>query len=73
MQECTDVLEQLIQVVTSELMLYQPDLFKQFKLEVDTSLFTIRAILFQRDEEGQRRLIFYFSQALNLAKRNYDV
>ena len=54
-------------------MLYQPDWAKQFKLEVDASLFAIGAVLFQRDEEGWRRPISYFSQALNPAERNYDI
>ena len=52
MQECTDALEQLIQAVTSEPVLYQPDFAKQFELEVDASLFAVGAVLFQRDEEG---------------------
>ena len=73
MQECTDALEQLIQAVTSEPVLYQPDWAKQFELEVDASLFAIGAVLFQRDEEGWRRPISYFSQALNPAERNYDI
>ena len=73
MQECTNALEQLIRAVTSEPMLYQPDWSKQFKLEVDASLFTIGVVLFQRDEEGRRRPISYFSQALNPAERNYDI
>ena len=72
-QECTDTLEQLIQAVTLELVLYQPNFAKQFKLEVDASLFAVGAVLFQRDEEGQHRPISYFSQALNPAKRNYDI
>ena len=54
-------------------MLYQPDWSKQFELEVDASLFAIGAVLFQRDEEGRRRPISYFSQALNPAERNYNV
>ena len=73
MPECTEALEQLIQAVTSEPVLYQPDWFKQFKLEVDASLFMIGAVLFQRDDEGRRRPISYFSQALNPAERNYDI
>ena len=73
MQECTDALEQLIQAVTSEPVLYQPDWSKQFELEVDASLFAIGAVLFQRDDEGRRRPISYFSQALNTTKRNYDI
>ena len=72
-QECTDALEQLIQAVTSEPVLYQPDFAKQFELEVDASLFAVGAVLFQRDEEGRRRPISYFSQALNPAERNYDI
>lgn len=47
-----DALEQLIQVVTSEPVLYQPNFARQFELEVDTSLFAVGAVLFQRDEEG---------------------
>ena len=54
-------------------MLYQPDFAKQFELEVDASLFAVGAVLFQRDEEGRRRPISYFSQALNPAERNYDI
>ena len=51
-RECTNALEQLIEAVTSEPVLYQPDFTKQFKLEVDASLFAVGAVLFQRDEEG---------------------
>ena len=72
-QECTDALERLIQAVTSEPVLYQPDFAKQFELEVDASLFAVGAVLFQRDEEGRRRPISYFSQALNPAEQNYDI
>ena len=72
-QKCTDTLKQLIKAVMSEPVLYQPDWSKQFELEVDTSLFAIGAVLFQRDDEGRRRPISYFSQALNPAERNYDV
>ena len=51
-QECIDALEQLIQAVTSEPVLYQPDFTKHFELEVDAFLFAVGAVLFQRDEEG---------------------
>ena len=51
-QECTDALEQLIQAVTSELVLYQPDFTKQFELEVDASLFAVGAVLFQRVDDN---------------------
>ena len=45
-QECTDALEQLIQAVTSESVLYQPNFMKKFELEVDLSLFAVGAVLF---------------------------
>ena len=72
-QEYTNALKQLIQAVTSEPVLYQPDFTKQFKLEVNTSLFAVGAVLFQRDEEGRRWPILYFLQALNPAERNYNI
>ena len=72
-QECTNALEQLIQAVKSEPVLYQPDFAKQFELEVDASLFAVGAVIFQRDEEGRQCPISYFSQALNPAERNYDI
>ena len=40
---------------------------------MDTSLFAVGAVLFQRDKEGQHRPISYFSQALNPAEQNYDI
>ena len=73
MQKCTNALKQLIQAVTSKPVLYQPDWSKQFELKVDALLFAIGAVLFQRDEEGRRRPISYFSQALNPTERNYDI
>ena len=72
-QECMNALEQLIQAVKSEPVLYQPDFTKQFELEVDVSLFAIGAVLFQRDKEGWQRPISYFSQALNPTERNYNI
>jgi RNase H-like domain found in reverse transcriptase len=50
MQECTDALEKLINIVTSEPVLAGPDLDKPFELEVDASAYAVGTILFQRDE-----------------------
>ena len=52
LQECTDTLEQLIQAVISDPVLYQSDFSKQFKLEVDASLFGVGAMLFQQDKQN---------------------
>ena len=44
-----------------------------FELKVDTSAFAIGAILFQRDAEGHKCDVGYYSKALNSAERNYDI
>jgi hypothetical protein len=63
-----DALEKLINIVTSEPVLACPDLDKPFELEVDASAYAVGAILFQRDENNQRRDVGYFSKALNPAE-----
>jgi hypothetical protein len=72
-QERTDALKQLIQKVTSAPVLAYPDPQEQFELEVDASLFAIGAILFQRNKEGKKHDMAYYSKALNPAERNYPV
>jgi RNase H-like domain found in reverse transcriptase len=68
MQECTDALEKLINIVTSEPVLACPDLDKPFELEVDALAYAVGEILFQRDENKRRRDVGYFSKALNPAE-----
>ena len=72
-EKCTEALDKLIKIVTSEPVLACPDLDKQFELEVDASNYAVGAVLFQKDEQGRRRDVGYFSKALNPAERNYDV
>ncbi len=45
-------LDQLIQKVTTALILACPDLEQQFFLEVDVSSFALGAVLFQKEELG---------------------
>jgi RNase H-like domain found in reverse transcriptase len=42
-------------------------------MEVDTSAYTVGAILFQRDEQGCKRDVGYYSKALNPAECNYNI
>jgi hypothetical protein len=49
-QECTEALNKLINIITSEPVLACLDLNKPFELEVDASAYAVGAILFQRDE-----------------------
>ena len=67
------MLNKLINIVTSEPVLRCPDLERQFELEVNMLAFAIGAILFQKDKKGKQRDIGYFSKALNLTERNYDI
>jgi RNase H-like domain found in reverse transcriptase len=68
MQECTDALEKLINIITSEPVLACLDIDKPFKLEVDASAYEVGTKLFQRDKNKRRRDVGYFSKALNPAE-----
>ena len=47
-------LDQLIQMVTTALVLGYLNLDRQYYLEVDTSAFVLGAVLFQYDEQNRR-------------------
>ena len=68
-----EAFETLRKRITSELVLKQPQLDQQFKLEVDASGYTIGAVLMQKDKKGKRHLVAYFSITLNEAKQNYNI
>jgi hypothetical protein len=70
---CHEALEMLIEKVTNAPVLAYPDLKQPFKMEVDASAYVVGAILFQRDDQGHKRDIGYYSKALNPAKHNYDI
>ena len=54
-------------------MLRQPQLDKPFEVEVDTSGFTLGGVLLQRQEDGKKHPIGYYSATLNEAQWNYDI
>jgi hypothetical protein len=70
---CKEALEMLIEKVTNAPVLVYPDLEWSFEMEVDTSAYTVGAILFQRDEQGCKRDVGYYSKALNPAECNYNI
>ena len=59
--------------LVSEPVLKQPQLNQQFEIEVDASGFVIGAVLMQRDKQGKRHPVVYFSATLNEAERNYNI
>jgi hypothetical protein len=54
-------------------VLAYPDFTHQFEMEVDASAFVVGGILFQRNEDGKKCDVTYYSHALNPAECNYDV
>jgi RNase H-like domain found in reverse transcriptase/Reverse transcriptase (RNA-dependent DNA polymerase) len=71
--ECTTALDKLISIVTSDPVLYCPDHYKQFELEVNTSQYAIGAILYQCDDHGHQQPIAYHSETLNDAECGFDI
>ena len=51
-EECTQSLDALLKIVSSDPVLHRPDYDQPFILEVDASQYATGAILYQRDEEG---------------------
>lgn len=60
-------------LITSELVLAHPHLDRQFEVEVDASGYAVGAVLLQKDNDGCKHPIGYFSTTLNKAQRNYDI
>ena len=65
--------ETLKRRVTEEPILRQPQMDKQFELEVDASGYALGAVLMQRQEDGKRHPVGFYSATLNDAERNYDI
>jgi hypothetical protein len=73
MEHCRHSLDTLIKLVTQLLILAYPDFNHQFEIEVDVSAFAVGAILFQRNEDGKKHNVAYYSHALNPAEHNYNI
>jgi RNase H-like domain found in reverse transcriptase len=72
-KECTEALDKLIAIVTSDPVLHWPNYQKPFTLEVDASQYTTGVILYQENEEGRLCPVGYHSHTFNPAERGYDV
>ena len=71
--ECTVALDKLINIVTSDPILWQPRQQEPFKLEVDASQVATGAVLWQYDVQGQQCPIRYDSKTFNEAECNYPI
>ena len=63
----------LRELVTNEPVLQHPQLDKPFEVEVDASGFTLGGVLFQRQEDGKKHPVGYYSVTMNKAQRNYNI
>ncbi|KAF8628194.1 hypothetical protein AX14_011262 [Amanita brunnescens Koide BX004] len=65
--------EQLKEKIAYEVTLAIPNQEGQFRMETDASDFAVAAILSQIQSDGIWRPIAFFSKAMNLAERNYEI
>ena len=70
---CTNALDRIIHILTSEPVLTHPDPEKPFELEVDVSDYATGAILFQRDDRGKPKPLGFHSKTLSKEEMNYDI
>ena len=57
----------------SKPVLRQPQLDKPFEVEVDASGFVLEDVLLQKQEDGKKHAIGYYSATLNEVQRNYNI
>ena len=72
-KEAQEAFDTLKVCITNEPVLAHPNLTKQFKLKADASGYTMGAVLMQRQEDGKRHPVGFYSAILNQAERNYDI
>ena len=63
--------EELKKQFLEQPVLQMVDQDKPFEIECDASLFATGAVLLQRDTNGDKHPVAYYSKALNPAERNY--
>lgn len=70
-ETCQEALMKLIEMVTSAPILAYADFTREFILHTDASTKGLGAILYQKDESGNMRVIGYASRTLRKAEANY--
>ena len=69
--ECQVAFNKLKQLCTSTPILAYADYKKPFELQIDASDLGLGAVLYQKDGEGQQRVIAYASRSLSNTEKNY--
>lgn len=65
--------EKLKNLLTTPPVLAQPDFTRTFHLQCDASNSGIGAVLFQVDDNGEEKPLYYYSAKLTSAEKNYSV
>jgi hypothetical protein len=71
--KCTEALDKVITILTSEPILTHPDPNKPFELEVNASNYATGAILFQQDNRRKPHPLSFHSKTLLKEEMNYDI
>ena len=71
--ECDIALKSLKEALVSSPILVYPDFGKEFILDTDASFDTIGAVLSQKDEKGNERVIAYGSHAMSKHEMGYCI
>jgi len=72
-RECQHAFEELKNHLGEEPVLMQPNLDIQFELEVDALRFANGGVLYQKDKQGIKHPVTYYSQTFGPAECNYDI
>ena len=72
-EEAQSAFEKLKEQFLNQPVLQMVDETKPFKLECDASAFACGAVLIQRDTNGDKHPVSYFSQAHSAAECNYTI
>ncbi|CAF0985152.1 unnamed protein product [Brachionus calyciflorus] len=71
-ENCQNAFKSLLNSLCNPPILAYPDFSKTFYLATDISNYGIGAVLCQKNDQDQERVIFYASRSLNNAERNYS-
>ena len=71
--EYRTALDTLIEAITNNPTLAQPNPTLPFFLQVDASAYATGAILTQKDSRGKHRAVGFLSKTFNEAEQNYNI
>ena len=72
-KEAEDTFTSLKHEFTKKPLLHTPDQLKPFKIECDASKYASRAILLQKDSNGNRHPVYFLSKSFSPTEHNYDI